>query len=217
MRNTNLSISPNRNLNNISYSPNHYNYDKPYISQSTKNIFKSHNLKYSLNEKTYQTTHLNSPYQQRNPNPLEKNYNLSNSSSLNNLSNGGNYINYKKINSCKCDCHCCELYCCQELLKECQINGQSDKLCIEKLIRNKDFLMDENGKLKKHILILTDQNQNLICELETIVSSSDCCTIDINHNGINHLNNVINDNRCRLEKSLDDLEKTINQRKIELN
>ena len=77
--------------------------------------------------------------------------------------------------------------------------------------------MDENGKLKKHILILTDQNQRLICELETIVSSSDCCTIDINHNGINHLNNVINDNRCRLEKSLDDLEKTINQRKIELN
>ena len=71
--------------------------------------------------------------------------------------------------------------------------------------------------MKNHILLLTDQNQSLINELDIIVSSSECCTIDINHNGINHLNKVISENKYRLENSLDDLEKTINKRKIELN
>ena len=133
-----------------------------------------------------------------------------------NQSNGNNsYKNYQKRNNCNCKCHCCNLLCCDELL-EYKINEENGKLNIKKLIRNKDYLIDENRKLKKHILILTDQNQCLINELDIIVSSSEFSTIDINHNGINHLNKIINDNRYRLEKSLDELENSINQRKNEL-
>ena len=232
MRLNNDKYSLNRNLQNIntSYSPNNYSKERTIYSQSTKNIFSSKNPMYSTNENTYNSSRINSPYKQRNPNIISDktyttnnnnhNYNLSNSPSLNNISgisqiNGGNSY-YQRKCSCNCNCHC-ELCCCQDLINDCGINCECNKIYIQKLIRDKEFLIEENGKLKKHILILTDQNQSLINELDVIVSSSECCTIDINHNGINHLNNVISDNKCRLEKSLDDLEKTINQRKIELN
>ena len=234
MRLNNISYSPNQNLKNITTSstPNNFNNEKTLNSQSTKNIFSSRNNIY-LNESTYNT----SKYKETNPNLiLERNYNsnlyktnykinynnmsnnLSISSSLKNInqSNGNtSYKKYQKRNYCNCKCHCCDLYCCDELL-EYKINEENEKLTIKKLIRKKDNLIDENRKLKKHILILTDQNQSLINELDIIVSSSEFSTIDINHNGINHLNKIISDNRYRLEKSLDELENSINQRKNEL-
>ena len=144
--------------------------------------------------------------------------NLSNSPSLNNInqSNGNtSYKKYQKRNNCNCKCHCCDLFGCEEIL-EYKIDEESVELNIKNLIRNKDYLIDENRKLKKHILVLTEQNQSLINELDIIVSSSDFSTIDINHNGINHLNKIISDNRYKLEKSLDELENSINQRKNEL-
>ena len=79
---------------------------------------------------------------------------------------------------------------------------------IEKIIDLKNYFVEENKKLKQHILLLTNQNQNLMNELETIVSSSEFSTIDINHHGINYLNDLLNKNKLKLEKSLDDIEKT---------
>ncbi len=51
-------------------------------------------------------------------------------------------------------------------------------------------------------------------ELETIVSSSEFSTIDINHHGINYLNDLLNKNKLKLEKSLDDIEKTTKRTNI---
>jgi hypothetical protein len=82
------------------------------------------------------------------------------------------------------------------------------------LIDLKNYFFEENKKLKQHILLLTNQNQNLMNELETIVSSSEFSTIDINHHGINYLNDLLNKNKLKLEKSLDDIEKTTKRTNI---
>ena len=229
MRLNNEKYSSKRHLKNIntSYSPNDFSNERQIYSQSSRNIISSKNPMYSQNESTYYSSRKKSPYNQRNSNIISdknnttnNNYNLSHSPSLNNISgisqiNGGNSY-YQRNYSCNCNCHC-ELSCCQDLLYDCRNNNENDKIFIQKLTREKELLIEENDKLKKHILLLTDQNQSLINELDIIVSSSECCTIDINHNGINHLNKVICENKYRLENSLDDLEKTINQRKIQLN
>ena len=203
------SYSPNQNLRNIStsYSPNHFINDKPIYSQSTKNIFSSK----TLNDSTYNSTLMRSYNNQGSLSDKKYNYdnntfNLSNSSSMRNLSpiNGGySTINDNRFNPCNCKCHCCDVLCYDE----------NDKIYIQKLIDSKDYLLEENKKLKNHILILTDQNRCLICELDNIVSSSKCGNVDIN---VNWINQVICKNRFMLEKSLDEIENIINQRKFEL-
>ena len=99
-------------------------------------------------------------------------------------------------------------------MNEFRKKGESDKICIEKILNLKNLFQEENGKLKKHILLLTEQNQNLINELEIIVSSSEFATIDINHHGIKYLNEIINKSKFQLEKSLDDIEETIKRKKL---
>ena len=116
---------------------------------------------------------------------------------------------YKKSPICSCYCHSNEVKYCQELLNEFRNKDESDIICIEKLINIKNYFEKENEKLKKHIILLTEQNQSLIHELEIIVSSSEFATIDINHYGIKYLNDMINRNKYKLEKSLNDIEKTI--------
>ena len=90
------------------------------------------------------------------------------------------------------------------------VNNSNDDII--KLNNIKNYLFDENKLLKKHILTLTNQNQNLISEINLIINCSNFNTIDINRNGINHLNEVVNINQEKLENSLNLLESTINNK-----
>ena len=168
------------------------NHSPQNIIYTVKNNFTSRNNNNKLFDNNYFD---NSTYQSSNRKTPIKKYNSFNTFVQNsnlikkqNINCSNNKKNCKRKLSCCCNCH----------------------------LNNIQYYNEENDKLKNHILLLTAQNQNIINELEIIVSSSEFATININHHGIQYLNELIINNKIQLNKSLDEIEKTINN-KIKIN
>ena len=70
------------------------------------------------------------------------------------------------------------------------------------------LLQDENTKLRNHIMVLTDLNQNLINEIDNVICEDEKmkCILDRK----DRINNVLNNNRCSIDQSLNCLDKGIN-------
>ena len=74
---------------------------------------------------------------------------------------------------------------------------------------NKNCLLkDENDKLRKHILVLSDLNQNLINEIENVICEDQKMRNVLNRK--DRINSVLTSNRCRIDKSLNNLDDYIN-------
>ena len=184
-----INNSKNKNQNNsINYtqSPERDCSDIKNKNQSPENIIYTvkNNFTSRNNNKSFDNYFDNSTYQSSNKKtPIKNNscYNnfIQNSNFIKRKNYNNNKKNNKKILSCSCNCN----------------------------FNNFQYYTEENDTLKKHILLLITQNQNLINELEIIVSSSEFATININHHGIQYLNEIINNNKIQLEKSLDEIEK----------
>ena len=69
-------------------------------------------------------------------------------------------------------------------------------------------LKDENAKLRKHILVLSDLNQNLINEIENVICEDQKMKNVLNRK--DRISSVLTSNRCRIDKSLNCLDDYIN-------
>ena len=77
---------------------------------------------------------------------------------------------------------------------------------------NKNCLLkDENDKLRKHILVLSDLNQNLNNEIENVICEDQKMRTVLNRK--DRINSVLTSNRCRIDKSLNSLDGYINGEK----
>jgi hypothetical protein len=77
---------------------------------------------------------------------------------------------------------------------------------------NKNCLLkDENDKLRKHILVLSDLNQNLNNEIENVICEDQKMRNVLNRK--DRINSVLTSNRCRIDKSLNSLDGYINGEK----
>ena len=81
-------------------------------------------------------------------------------------------------------------------------NNARDKNCV---------LKDENAKLRKHILVLSDLNQTLINEIENVICEDQKMRNVLNRK--DRINSVLVSNRCRIDKSLNNLDDYINGEK----
>ena len=70
------------------------------------------------------------------------------------------------------------------------------------------FLKEENAKLKNHILVLSDLNQNLINEIENVICEDQKMKNVLNRK--DRISSVLTSNRCRIDKSLNNLYEYIN-------
>ena len=70
-------------------------------------------------------------------------------------------------------------------------------------------LQDENAKLKNHVMVLTDLNQNLNDEIESVICEDEKmrCILDRQ----DRINSVLASNRCTIDQSLNSLDKGINK------
>ena len=66
---------------------------------------------------------------------------------------------------------------------------------------------EENIMLKKQVLNLAKQNEDIIDEIDNIVKISGMNTIDVNSEGVKHLEQIIFNNRELLGKYLDEVRK----------
>ena len=87
-----------------------------------------------------------------------------------------------------------------ELIKRQQEN-ESEKNCV---------LQEENSKLRKHIMILSDLNQNLMNEIDNVINEDAKmrCILDRKE----RINSLLMNNRCTLDQSLNCLSKCVNKR-----
>ena len=71
------------------------------------------------------------------------------------------------------------------------------------------LLQDENSKLRNHIMVLTDLNQTLINEIDNVICEDEKmkCILDRKE----RINNVLNNNRCSIDQSLNCLDQGINR------
>ena len=78
--------------------------------------------------------------------------------------------------------------------------NDSDRNCL---------LQDENSKLRNHIMVLTDLNQTLINEIDNVICEDEKmkCILDRKE----RINNVLNNNRCSIDQSLNCLDQGINR------
>ena len=74
-----------------------------------------------------------------------------------------------------------------------------------------NLLQDEYTKLRNHIMILTDLNQNLIKEIDNVIEedSKMKCILDRKE----RINSVLANNRCNIDQSLNNLDDYINRGK----
>ena len=70
------------------------------------------------------------------------------------------------------------------------------------------FLKEENAKLKNHILVLSDLNQILINEIENVICEDQKMKNVLNRK--DRISSVLTSNRCRIDKSLNNLDEYIN-------
>ena len=81
-------------------------------------------------------------------------------------------------------------------------NNARDRNCV---------LKDENAKLRKHILVLSDLNQTLINEIENVICEDQKMRNVLNRK--DRINSVLASNRCRIDNSLNNLDDYINGEK----
>ena len=72
-------------------------------------------------------------------------------------------------------------------------------------------LKEQNVKLRKHILVLSDLNQNLINEIDNVISEDQKMKNVLSRK--DRINSVLANNRCRIDKSLNNLDEYINGEK----
>ena len=72
-------------------------------------------------------------------------------------------------------------------------------------------LQDENAKLRNHILVLTDLNQNLINEIDNVINEDAKMKSILDRK--DRINSVLMNNRCTIDQSLNSLDAYINNGK----
>ena len=72
-------------------------------------------------------------------------------------------------------------------------------------------LQDENAKLRNHILVLTDLNQNLINEIDNVINEDNKMKSILNRK--ERINSVLMSNRANIDQSLNSLDAYINKGK----
>ena len=93
-----------------------------------------------------------------------------------------------------------------------QINQDIDNI---KMMQQNDensnnLLQEENAKLRNHIMILTEQNQNLINEIDNIIEEDEKAKYVLDRK--KRVNNVLLVNRNTIDQSLNNLDECINKR-----
>jgi len=93
-----------------------------------------------------------------------------------------------------------------------QINQDIDNI---KMMQQNDensnnLLQEENAKLRNHIMILTEQNQNLINEIDNIIEEDEKAKYVLDRK--KRINNVLLVNRNTIDQSLNNLDECINKR-----
>ena len=81
---------------------------------------------------------------------------------------------------------------------------------MQKNASNKNcILKDENAKLRNHIMVLTDLNQNLINEIDNVIDEDEKmkCILDRK----DRINTLLANNRCSIDQSLNNLDEGINR------
>ena len=71
-------------------------------------------------------------------------------------------------------------------------------------------LQDENAKLRNHILVLTELNQNLINEIDNVIEEDAKMKSILNRK--ERISSVLMNNRCTIDQSLNNLDAYINKR-----
>ena len=74
-----------------------------------------------------------------------------------------------------------------------------------------NILQDENSKLRNHIMILTEQNQNLINEIDNIIEEDEKKIAILDRK--DRINSLLLSNRSTIDQSLNDLDECINRGK----
>ena len=93
-----------------------------------------------------------------------------------------------------------------------QINQDIDNI---KMMQQNDensnnLLQEENAKLRNHIMILTEQNQNLINEIDNVIEEDEKAKYVLDRK--KRINNVLLVNRNTIDQSLNNLDECINKR-----
>ena len=88
---------------------------------------------------------------------------------------------------------------------------ESIKLLQQTASNKNCLLQDENAKLRKHIMVLTDLNQTLINEIDNVIDEDAKmkCILDRK----DRINSVLANNRCTIDQSLNNLDDYINRGK----
>ena len=73
------------------------------------------------------------------------------------------------------------------------------------------ILQDENAKLRNHIMVLTDLNQTLICEIDNVINEDTKMKSILDRK--ERINSVLMSNRCTIDQSLNSLDEYINKGK----
>jgi N-terminal acetyltransferase B complex non-catalytic subunit len=88
----------------------------------------------------------------------------------------------------------------------------SVKIMQQKEINNNNILQEENAKLRNHIMILTEQNQNLINEIDEIIEDDEKKLSILNRK--DRISSILMNNRNTIDQSLNDLDACINQKVV---
>ena len=93
-----------------------------------------------------------------------------------------------------------------------QINQDIHNIKIEQQNEenNNNLLQEENAKLRNHIMILTEQNQNLINEIDNVIEEDEKAKYVLDRK--KRINNVLLVNRNTIDQSLNNLDECINKR-----
>ena len=94
-----------------------------------------------------------------------------------------------------------------------QINQDIHNIKIEQQNEenNNNLLQEENAKLRNHIMILTEQNQNLINEIDNVIEEDEKAKYVLDRK--KRINNVLLVNRNTIDQSLNNLDDFINKGK----
>ena len=88
----------------------------------------------------------------------------------------------------------------------------SVKIMQQKEINSNNILQEENAKLRNHIMILTEQNQNLINEIDEIIEDDEKKLSILNRK--DRISSILMNNRNTIDQSLNDLDACINQKVV---
>ena len=182
--NNNISLNSNTNTNKTPIKTNNVNQTSRNKNKITQNqsIFANNNNNNSSSSEVKQNE-LNFIYSNR--------AYLKHSHSTNNIiynNSNGLRSQIGASTSGKCCCSCC---CAYSNKNESNNNISTYTNEISKFNNIKMQLMEENNKLKNHILVLTDQNQSLINEIDRILHSN------FSNFNAKRLQDIINENRNR--------------------